>query len=489
MSHIPTFAELLKRHRVRARLSQEELAERAGLSARAISDLERGPDRVPRGASVRLLAGALGLSEEERAAFEAAARGEAAPTESRPDRSHGLPLQLTPFIGREREMGALRATLLRKDVRLVTLTGPGGTGKTRLALRVAEALLGEFADGVSFVPLAPITEPDLVAVVIGQEVGVTETPARSLTQSLEQHLRDRQMLLVLDNFEQVVSAAPLIARLLVTCPHLKVLARSRVVLRLTGEQSFPVSPLTLPDPRSSPSVGQVQESEAVRLFVARAQSAKPSFGLTEGNAPVVAEICRRLDGLPLAVELAAARVRLLSPQAMLPRLGNRLALLTGGAQDLPARQETVRAMLDWSYELLGESERVLLARLAVFAGGCTLEGAEAVCGPEGEVDVFGGRPRLWTAASCGKRRDPMVRRAFRCWRRFASTRLRDWPRAGKRSVSTAGTPSTTWRWPKLRKRSWRGHDRQSGSSVWRASTTTCGRCWGGRWRGERSIWH
>jgi predicted ATPase len=274
-------------------------------------------------------------------------------------------------------------------VRLLTLTGPGGTGKTRVALRLAEELAGDFADGVRFVPLAATTEPELVVAAIGQAVGVQESPARSLTESLQDHLRDQRMLLVLDNFEQVVSAASLIAQLLVACAHLKVLATSRVVLRVTGEQTYPVSPLQLPDPKLTASVEQVGESEAVWLFVARAQAAKPSFGLTAGNVGAVAELCRGLDGLPLAIELAAARVRLLSPQAMLLRLGNRLALLTGGAQDLPARQQTVRATLDWSYDLLDEPERRLLRRLSVFAGGCTLEAAEAVCGPEGEMDVFG----------------------------------------------------------------------------------------------------
>ena len=379
------FAELLKQYRARARVSQEELAERAGVSLRAVSDLERGINRTPRNATIRLLAEALRLSEPEQAAFAAAARGEVLPPTADPAPAHNLPPQLTSFIGRAQDVAAVVRLLQRPDVRLLTLTGPGGVGKTRLALRAAEELLPSFADGVRFVDLASIAEPEQVISAIGQTVSFQETPARSAIEGLKEHLRDHQMLLVLDNLEQVVLAASLIARLLVACPRLKALATSRVRLRVSVEHTYPVAPLTLPDPKHSASVEQVSECEAVRLFIVRAQAARPGFTLTEGNAVAVAEICRRLDGLPLAIELAAARVRLLSPRAMLQRFGTKLTLLTEGARDLPARQQTVRATLDWSYGLLDGAERTLLAGLAVFAGGCELSAAEWVF--KGEVDV------------------------------------------------------------------------------------------------------
>lgn len=394
VSHPQTFAELLKRYRVRARLSQEELAERTQLSARAISNLERGFNRSPRSATVRLLAEALGLSEQERETFETAARGGSTPAQPPSARPHGLPVQLTPFIGRGREVDEVGGRLLRSDVRLLTLTGPGGTGKTRLALQVAAAVTGEFSDGVYFVDLSTIAQPELVPAEIAHTLGLKEHSPRPLLESLEEHLGEKQVLMVLDNFEQVVLAGSFLAQLLVTCPQLKVLATSRIVLRVSGEHLYPVPPMTLPDPRCPLPPERLAECEAVRLFLTRAQARKPGFQVTPENASAVTEICRRLDGLPLAIELAAARAGLLSPQAMLARLGDRLALLTGGAQDLPTRQQTVRATLDWSYDLLGRPERSLLGTLSVFAGGAGLEAAEAVCGPDGDAHILGGLSSL-----------------------------------------------------------------------------------------------
>jgi predicted ATPase len=304
--------------------------------------------------------------------------------------AHNLPAQPTPFIGRQQEVAAARDLLLRPEVRLVTLTGPGGTGKTRLSLQVATELLDHFDHGVFLVPLADITDPDLVISKIAQQLALREAGSRPLLEILKDYLRDKQILLLLDNFEQVVDAAPVVADLLATAPGSKVLVTSRIRLNLRGEHEFPVPPLKLPDLAQLPSVERLSQYEAIRLFIERAQVARASFAINNENAPAVAEICHRLDGLPLAIELAAARVRLLSPQAMLTRLSSRLKLLTGGAQDLPARQQTLRNTIDWSYSLLNEDEQTLFARLAVFVGGFTLEAAEAVCNPESNLDVLGG---------------------------------------------------------------------------------------------------
>lgn len=371
---------------MRARLTQEELADRSGMSVRTISDLERGLKHTPRDVTVDLLAGALGLSQEERTAFEAVARGNTEPIEKRNPhlsvRSTTLPPQLAPFIGRQQQVDALRRMLLRPDVRLLTLTGSGGVGKTRLAIEVAGGLLDVFNDGVHFVSLAAITEPEMVAPAIAQALGVNELASRSLTDSLEERLAHKNLLLVLDNFEQVVLAAPGLARLFVASPILKLLATSRVRLRISGEHVFPVPPLTSPEPEQLQ--GQdLERYEAVRLFVERTRAVRPGFVITSENARAVAEICSRLDGLPLAIELAAARARYIPPQTLAARLGSQLALLTGGAQDLPARQQTLRATLDWSYSLLPVMGQRLLAWLAVFVGGCTLESAEAVYGERG----------------------------------------------------------------------------------------------------------
>jgi predicted ATPase len=313
------------------------------------------------------------------------------------DTPNNLPAQPTPLIGRGREADQI-AELLRDGVRLVTLTGPGGIGKTRLALQVAADLLDAFPDGAWFVDLAPLTDPELVPAAVAEALGVREEGGKPLAASLTAHLRERRLLLVLDNFEQVVDGASHVAGLMTAAPDLKVLATSRIRLGLRGEHEYPVSPLALPDrqegARQVPSLEQLTQYAAVRLFIERARSAKPDFAVTNETAPAVAEICHRLDGLPLAIELAAARSKLLSPPALLDRLGQRLNVLTGGARDLPARQRTLRDAIAWSHDLLEEDEQTLFRRLAVFAGGFTMEAAGAlwatVAAADDGPDAFAG---------------------------------------------------------------------------------------------------
>ena len=301
-----------------------------------------------------------------------------------------LPAPLTPLVGREQEIAAVCALLWRPEVRLVTLTGTGGVGKTRLALGVAAAVNADFADGICLVALAPLIDPGLVLSTIAQALGVQEQGSRPLREGLQDHLREKQLLLLLDNFEQVVSAAPVVAELLVAAPRLRVLVTSRTSLHLSGEHEFVVPPLALPDLRNLPPPDRLLQYGAIRLFVARAQAAHSAFVMTAENATAIAAICQQVDGLPLAIELAAGRSKLFAPQALLSRLRNRLTLLVGGAQDLPLRQQTLRGTIAWSYDLLGQDEKALFRRLAVFVGGCTLEAAEAVCTAQGDllIDVL-----------------------------------------------------------------------------------------------------
>jgi predicted ATPase/DNA-binding CsgD family transcriptional regulator/Tfp pilus assembly protein PilF len=307
-----------------------------------------------------------------------------------------LPVPLTTLVGREWDVAAVCALLSRPEVRLVTLTGTGGVGKTRLALEVAEAASSDFADGICFVALAPLTDPGLVVSNIAQALNVQEQVSQPLLDSLQDHLREKQLLLLLDNFEQLVSATPVIAELLVEAPRLHVLVTSRTSLHLSGEHEFVVPPLSLPDLWNLLPPDRLTEYGAIRLFIERAQAVQSDFAMTEGNAAAVAAICHQLDGLPLAIELAAGRSKLFSPQALLPRLKSRLKLLVGGALDQPLRQQTLRKTIDWSYDLLEEDEKRLFRLLAVFVGGCTLEAAEAVCNASQEswIDVLDGVGRL-----------------------------------------------------------------------------------------------
>jgi predicted ATPase/class 3 adenylate cyclase len=310
-------------------------------------------------------------------------------------RPNNLSTQLTQFIGRQDDVDAVRALIERPEVRLVTITGPGGMGKTRLALQVGADMLDAFRDGVFVVTLDTLTDAALVLPAIAHVFGLRESPDTPVTATLTGHLQSKQVLLVLDNLEQVIESSRFIGQLLVVCPEVKVLATSRVRLQLRGEREYPLQPLALPDSWRRATPSSLSHYESVRLFVERAQEVKPSFIVTNDNAPAVAEICARLDGLPLAIELAAARVRMLPPEALLKRLAERLPLLTGGARDLPERQQTLRGAIAWSYELLGEEDRALFRRISVFAGGTTLEAIEAVAVDEGQAwDAFDGLERL-----------------------------------------------------------------------------------------------
>ena len=289
-----------------------------------------------------------------------------------------LPVSLTSLIGREREMQAIHALLLRSDVHVLTLTGTAGVGKTRLALEVAREMVSDFVDGVHVIFLAPLSNPAFVIPTIAHSFGLSESGSLPVLEQLKVSLRDKQRLLLLDNFEHVMGAATLLVELLEVCPDLKLLVTSREVLRLRGEHQFTVPPLALPDPKNLPDAASLAQVPAVHLFLQRAQTITSDFQMTAGNAATIVEICIRLDGLPLAIELAAARIKVFTPQALLGRLDRRLQVLTGGARDLPGRQQTLRHTIEWSYELLPVEDQRLFRQLSVFVGGCAFQAVEAV---------------------------------------------------------------------------------------------------------------
>jgi predicted ATPase len=321
-----------------------------------------------------------------------------APSRYLAPRINTLPSQATAFIGREREVAAVKELLLREDVRVVTLTGPGGIGKTRLALQVASELRERFDGGICFIPLAAVSDASLIPSIIAQGCGIRETGRPVSIQSLKEYLQDSRsnLLLVFDNFEHLLTAAQLVSELITAAQKLRVMVTSRAPLHIYGEFEFPVPTLALPDLQHGTSPSILLQNSTIALFMARAVAIKPNFELTDENARAVATICTRLDGLPLAIELAAARIKLLSPSAMQSRLESSLQLLTGGAKDLPMRQRTLRAIMDRSYDLLSPAEQTLFRRLSVFVGGCTLEGVEAVCNTKQDlqIDVLDGMGSL-----------------------------------------------------------------------------------------------
>ena len=407
MEQEPAFGTYLRRLRQAVGFSQDDLAERAGLTAKAVSALERGERQRPYPETVRRLADALGLDAKARAELIATVPRRGAPTTPMAGPSETpaaaaeataiqmpvapspatLPVPLTLLVGRAADVAAVQA-LLRGGERLVTLAGPGGVGKTRLALAVAWTLGERYPDGVVFVPLAPLAEAALVLSTIAGVLGLRPGLLAG-GEMLRVSLQPKRLLLVLDNFEHVTAAAAQIATLLEACPALAVLATSREPLRLRGERAYTVEPLTVLREADVPSPEAVWQSPAARLFVERAQAANPAFRLTGETAASVAAICDRLDGLPLALELAAARISLLPPAALLARLDRALPLLVGGARDLPERQRTMRDTIAWSYDLLADGEQTVFRRLSVFAGGCTVAAAEAVCADlEGRLAVL-----------------------------------------------------------------------------------------------------
>jgi predicted ATPase/transcriptional regulator with XRE-family HTH domain len=402
MEHDASFGRWLTLRRQSLRLSRAELAARTGCAVVTLRKIE-ADERRPSRQIAEHLAEQLSIPPHEREVFIRVARGELQVDRLLPPRPNAagpsnLPRPTTALAGRVREVEEVCALLARADVRLLTLTGAPGVGKTRLALEAASELHSTLADGVFLVALAPVNDPDLVPVAIAHSLHVGLSGGQPLAERLGRYLRTRQLLLLLDNFEHLLAAAPQLTQLLAAAPQLKLLVTSRVALELSGEHRFTVLPLFVPPAAGNmrlPPLAAAEAQEryaAVDLFVRRARAVAPRFALTNANLLAVGEICRRLDGLPLAIELAAARAALFTPQELLARLDDRFALLISRARDLPERHMTLRHAIDWSYDLLSPVERLLFRRLGVFVGGCTIEAAQAVCNGDGAVgnDVVDG---------------------------------------------------------------------------------------------------
>jgi predicted ATPase/transcriptional regulator with XRE-family HTH domain len=410
MGDLFSFGAWVRRRRKALDLTQSDLARRIGYAETTLRKIESDARRPSKQVAERL-ATALELPAAEYEPFLRAARGELAvdylaglsvpaPVSLRAPANHlapfTLPTQRTTVIGRTAEVAIICDRLRHDGVRLLTLTGPGGTGKTRLALQVASELIDMFADGVFFIDLAPVADSTFVAATIAGVLGIQETGDQPFVARLKTYLRSKHVLLVLDNFEHLLSGAAVIDELLTATSSVAMLITSRAVLHLYGEHEIVVPPLAIPDLQYLPTLDRLSSYPAVRLFIERARAAQVDFHLTPTTASAVAEICVRLDGLPLAIELAAARSKLFSPQALLARLSDRLKLLVGGSQSIPARQQTLRNTIDWSYNLLQAGEQTLFWRLAVFVGGCTIEAAEAVCTIETDalLDILAGLQAL-----------------------------------------------------------------------------------------------
>jgi predicted ATPase/transcriptional regulator with XRE-family HTH domain len=409
----PTFSGLLRQRRREADLTQEALAERAGVSVRAIADLERGVIRAPRRDTLEMLASALGLSPDERREWDALRRKlskRRTSSSEHTDFTHRLPRHPNPLVGRDEEVEALTSMLIQPHVQLVTITGPGGVGKTRLALETGVKLETAFRDGVRFIELAAIQDPNLLLPVIARELGVQSDEHSALPDLLAAFLSRRQLLLLLDNFEPLLEGASDVATLLSRSPSSKVLVTSRARLNLRAEHEFPLSPLPVPEWDGELSMEHLASYPAAELFVQRARQVDPAFSVTTENASSIAAICAYLDGLPLAIELAAARIRVLSPQEMLPRLVHVLDFLSGGQRDVPDRHRTMRDAIAWSYDLLHEDEQQLFRQLSTFVGGWTLEAAEAAA-PAG-IDVIETLTTLVNSSLVGQTTNPDGRTRF-----------------------------------------------------------------------------
>ncbi|MEO8606292.1 MAG: tetratricopeptide repeat protein [Chloroflexota bacterium] len=392
-----SFGQWLKQRRKALDLTREDLAGRIGCAAVTLYKIE-SDERRPSKQIAALLAQHLNISLDEQAAFVQFARAEAvdavAPWGTPFHSPTNLPAQPTLLIGRDEDVAAIQKRLVRPESRLLTLVGPPGIGKTRLALQVASQVLDDFPDGVFFIALAAISDANLVSTTIATTLGIPDAGPQTPLERLKTFLRDKQMLLVLDNFEQILTAAAQISELLATCLSVKMLVTSRAPLRIRQERQIPVSPLAVPDLAHLPDIENVMHYSAVTLFLERAQAVKPDFSLNLENALTVAAICSRLDGLPLAIELISARVKLLSPGALLERLGGRLMLQSDGLRDIEPRHRTLNAAIDWSYQLLSVDEQTQFRRLGVFVGGWTLEAAEAVCTENLKLNILDGLASL-----------------------------------------------------------------------------------------------